>query len=115
MTVNALMAAFGAEPAAEILAQLSTPSTLAGVWDDLFRLAGEEVPAVVARAFDEPIHAMPRLAVRGSYADHRLEFPEAYTGWPPRPRAPRTRLCGACQPHRCGPPPAVVRRKERHH
>ena len=54
--------------------------TLAALAADLCRLAGEDLPAVVARALDEPIHATPRLAVRGSYADHRLAFPEAYAG-----------------------------------
>jgi hypothetical protein len=79
MSLNALMAALVAELAADEIPQpLSQRFTLAAVWQDLARLAGEELPAdalaVVGRALAvtyEPVR-------RGSYAEHALEFYEVH-------------------------------------
>lgn len=80
MTINALMVALVAELTEnEIPAPLSKRFTLAMVWADLARLAGEELPAdalaVVGRALDTTIE--PVLVRRGSYANHALEFAPA--------------------------------------
>ncbi len=85
MTLNDLMAALVAELAEEIPAPLSTPFTLAGVWDDLARLAGEQPPPCVARVLDAPIAAVAvaRYPTRGSYLAHAAQFPEPTAGWEP--------------------------------
>ncbi len=77
---------------------LSTPFTLAALWADLARLAGEPLPADVAAVLDAPVPLAPEfprgntsvvpaleqftqvnpLPCRGSYADHRSQFPELY-------------------------------------
>ncbi len=80
MTINDLMAALVAELTAdEIPAPLSQRFTLANVWADLARLAGEELPAealaVVHRALDATI--APTFVRRGSYAEHALQFAPA--------------------------------------
>jgi hypothetical protein len=77
MTLNALMAALVAELAdGEIPLPLAQSFTLAAVWQDLARLAGEELPAdalaVVGRALDATIE--PVMVRRGSYAEHALQF-----------------------------------------
>ncbi len=77
MTINELMAALVAELAdGEIPQPLSKRFTLANIWADLARLAGEELPAealaVVGRALDATIE--PVGIRRGSYAEHALEF-----------------------------------------
>lgn len=77
MTINALMAALVAElEDGEIPQPLSTRFTLANIWSDLARLAGEALPAealaVVGRALDATIE--PIGIRRGSYAEHALEF-----------------------------------------
>ena len=81
MTLNDLMTALVAELAdGDVPQPLSKRFTLAAVWQDLARLAGEELPAdalaVVGRALDVTIE--PLGVRRGSYAEHRLQFPEAY-------------------------------------
>jgi len=80
MTINDLMAALVAElEDGEVPAPLSTRFTLANIWADLARLAGEELPAaalaVVGRALDATIE--PVMVRRGSYADHALQFAPA--------------------------------------
>jgi len=77
MTINALMAALVAELAAEEVATpLAQRFTLANIWADLARLAGEALPpealAVVGRALD--VTYAPVEIRRGSYADQRLQF-----------------------------------------
>ncbi len=77
MTINEAMIALVAELAdGEVPAPLSTRFTLANIWADLARLAGEELSAdalaVVGRALDATIE--PVLVRRGSYAEHALEF-----------------------------------------
>ncbi len=77
MTINDLMAALVAELAdGEIPMPLAQEFTLANVWCDLARLAGEELPAealaVVGRALDATIE--PIGVRRGSYAEHTLQF-----------------------------------------
>ncbi len=85
MTINALMEALTADLAAEGIAPLSTPFTLATVWADLCALAGEEPPAAVALALDAPIAAVAvaRYTTRGSYLAHAAPFPEPTAGWEP--------------------------------
>ncbi len=77
MTINEAMVLLVAELIeAEIPMPLAQEFTLANVWCDLARLAGEELPAdalaVVGRALDATIE--PTLIRRGSYAEHALEF-----------------------------------------
>ena len=81
MTINALMALLVAElTEGEIPMPLAQSFTLANIWCDLARLAGEELPAdalaVVSRALDATIE--PVMVRRGSYAEHRLQFYEAH-------------------------------------
>ncbi len=80
MTINALMAALVAElEDGEIPQPLSQRFTLAAIWQDLARLAGENLPAealaVVGRALDATIE--PVLVRRGSYAEHAIQFAPA--------------------------------------
>ncbi len=80
MTINDLMAALVAELAdGEIPMPLAQSFTLAAVWQDLARLAGEALPAealaVVGRALDATIE--PTFVRRGSYADHAAQFAPA--------------------------------------
>ncbi len=77
MTINDAMAALVAElEAGEVPAPLSTRFTLAAVWQDLARIAGEALPAdalaVVGNALDATIE--PVGLRRGRYAGHALEF-----------------------------------------
>jgi len=77
MTINEAMAALVAElTEAEIPMPLAQEFTLANVWCDLARLAGEELPAeavaVVGRALDATIE--PTFVRRGRYAEHAPEF-----------------------------------------
>ncbi len=77
MTINALMAALVAElEDGEIPQPLAQSFTLANVWSDLARLAGEALPAdalaVVGQALDATIE--PVGVRRGRYAEHALEF-----------------------------------------
>ncbi len=76
-TINTLMAALVAElEDGEIRLPLAQSFTLAHIWADLARLAGEELPAearaVVDRALDATI--APTFVRRGSYAEHALQF-----------------------------------------
>jgi len=80
MTLNALMAALVAElEDGEIPQPLAQSFTLANVWADLARLAGEELPAealaVVGRALDATIE--PTFVRRGRYAEHARQFAPA--------------------------------------
>ncbi len=80
MTINALMAALVAELTAdEIPTPLAERFTLAHVWVDLARLAGEELPAEVLALVGEALDAICEpLPVRpGSYAAHALQFAPA--------------------------------------
>jgi len=77
MTLNALMAALVAElEDGDVPTPLSTRFTLANIWADLARLAGETLPAdalaVVGRALD--VTYAPLAVRRGRYAEHALEF-----------------------------------------
>jgi hypothetical protein len=77
MTINQAMALLVAELAdGEIPMPLAQSFTLANIWSDLARIAGEELPpealAVVGRALDATIE--PVGIRRGSYADHALQF-----------------------------------------
>ena len=79
MTLNALMIALVAElEDGEIPQPLVQSFTLATVWQDLARLAGEELPAdalaVVGRVLDATIEPVRR----GRYAEHAPEFAETY-------------------------------------
>jgi len=80
MTLNALMTALVAElEEGEVPMPLSQSFTLANIWSDLARLAGEELPAdalaVVGRALDATIE--PVGARRGAYAEHAPQFAPA--------------------------------------
>ena len=75
MSINDAMTLLVAELAdGEVPQPLVQSFTLATVWQDLARLAGEELPAdalaVVGRALDATIEPVRR----GSYAEHALEF-----------------------------------------
>jgi len=77
MTLNALMTALVAElEDGEIPMPLSQRFTLANVWADLARIAGEELPAealaVVGRALDATIE--PVGVRRGRYAEQARQF-----------------------------------------
>lgn len=65
--------------AEEVLTPLAQRFTLANIWADLARLAGEALPAealaVVGRALDATVE--PVLVRRGSYAEHALQFAPA--------------------------------------
>ena len=80
MTINAIMALLVEElTEGEIPMPLAQEFTLAAVWQDLARLAGEELPAeavaVVGRALDATIE--PVRVRRGRYAEHAPEFAPA--------------------------------------
>ncbi len=80
MTINEAMALLVAElTEGEIPLPLAQEFTLANVWCDLARLAGEELPAdalaVVGRALDTTIE--PLGVRRGRYAGHAPEFAPA--------------------------------------
>jgi len=80
LTINVLMSALVAElEAEEIVTPLAQRFTLANIWSDLARLAGEELPAaavaVVADALDTICEPLP-LPLRGSYRDHAAQFPD---------------------------------------
>ena len=79
MTINEAMALLVEElTEGEIPQPLSTRFTLATVWADLARLAGEELPAealaVVGRALDVIYETVSVTVRRGSYAEHALQF-----------------------------------------
>jgi hypothetical protein len=78
MTINALMAALVAElEAEEVVTPLAQRFTLANIWADLARIAGEELPAaalaIVGPALDVAYEPVPR----GGYADHAIQFAPA--------------------------------------
>ena len=80
MSINDAMTLLVAELAdGEVPQPLSQRFTLAHVWADLARLAGEELPAdalaVVGRALDATIE--PVGVRRGRYAEHALQFAPA--------------------------------------
>ena len=77
MTINDLMAALVAELAeGEVPTPLAQRFTLATVWADLARLAGEPLPAAVAAVvgdtLDQAIDPLP-LPQAGGYTDHVRE------------------------------------------
>lgn len=78
LTINALMSALVAElEAEEVLAPLAQRFTLANIWADLARLAGEELPAAAAAVVGNTLDTICEpLPVRGSYRDHAAQFPE---------------------------------------
>ena len=77
--VTAALAALYAELAAEIPDALNARFSFATMWCDLARLAGEPLPADVAAVLDAPLDLAPAAPVRrGSYQDHRAQFPELY-------------------------------------
>ncbi len=83
MSVNALLLALVAELRAEDVPDpLNERFTLAAIWADLARLAGETVPPAIVLALDAPVPVAPPVPAaairRGSYADHRSQFPELY-------------------------------------
>ncbi len=58
MTINAILEALRDELAADgVPDALSQPLTLAALWYDLARLAGEEPPAAVVALLDQPLDA----------------------------------------------------------
>ena len=64
MTINAMLRALVDEMTADDVPDpLAQPCTLALVWADLARLAGESVPAEVAALLDAPIPLRPLRAV----------------------------------------------------
>lgn len=80
LTINEAMALLVAElEAEEVLAPLAQRFTLANIWADLARLAGEELPAaaiaVVGDVLDTICEPQPYPA-RGSLRDHAAQFPE---------------------------------------
>ncbi len=80
MTINDIMALLVEElTEGEIPMPLAQEFTLANIWSDLARIAGEELPAnalaVVGRALDATIE--PTFVRRGSYAEHALQFAPA--------------------------------------
>ncbi len=98
MTINDIMALLVAELAeAEIPLPLAQSFTLAAVWQDLARLAGEALPAealaVVGRALDATIE--PVGGRRGRYAEHALEYADQSSE-----RSPRSGGCGCRCPGR---------------
>ncbi len=77
--VTAALTALYAELAEEIPDALIESFTFAGLWADLCRIAGEPLPADVAAVLDASMPLPPPALVhRGSYADHRMQFPELY-------------------------------------
>lgn len=77
MTINALMAALVAELTEnEIPNPLAERFTLANVWADLARLAGEKPPAPVLALVGEALDAICEpVSVRpGAYAAHAMPF-----------------------------------------
>jgi len=66
-TINDTLHALVAEMAAgEVPDPLAQPCTLALVWADLARLAGEPLPAEVAALVDAPIPLRPRHLVQSA-------------------------------------------------
>ena len=65
----------------EVPLPLAQRFTLANLWTDLARIAAEDVPAevlaVIESSLDQPV-SLPAPVARGSYADHRYQFPELY-------------------------------------
>ncbi len=80
MSINALMATLVAELTAdEIPTPLAERFTLAHVWADLARLAGETPPASVLALVGESLDTIcePLPQRPGSYAEHALQFAPA--------------------------------------
>jgi len=63
----------------EVPMPLAQRFTLANLWTDLARIAAEDVPAevlaVIESSLDQPV-SLPAPVARGSYSDHRFQFPE---------------------------------------
>ncbi len=77
MTINTLLRALVAELVdGEILDPLAARFTLAHVWADLARLAGEEPPAEVVALVDQPLDVVyASIEIRrGSYVAHALQL-----------------------------------------
>jgi hypothetical protein len=73
--INAAMAALIEELGDEIPDILTAEFSLACLWTDLCRIAGEPVPRDVAAVLDAPLDLAPVPAYRGSYAAHGAPFP----------------------------------------
>ncbi len=78
LTINEAMALLVAElEAEEVLAPLAQRFTLANIWSDLARLAGEELPAAAVAVVGDTLDTICEpLPLRGSYRDHAAQFPE---------------------------------------
>ncbi len=78
MTINALMAALVAELTEnEIPTPLAERFTLAHVWADLARLAGEELPPEALAIVGPELDTVYESVRRGSYADRAMQFTHA--------------------------------------
>jgi len=77
-TINALMAMLVAELTEEgIAAPLAQRFTLATIWTDLARLAGEELPAEALAVVGPALDVTYQPVRGGGYADHALRFTPA--------------------------------------
>jgi len=78
LTINEAMILLVAElEAEEVLAPLAQRFTLANIWADLARLAGEALPAVAVAVVGDTLDTICEpLPLRGSYRDHAAQFPE---------------------------------------
>ncbi len=78
MTINEAMALLVEElTEGEIPQPLSKRFTLATVWCDLARLAGEELPAAAVAVVGDILDTICEpLPLRGSYRDHAAQFPD---------------------------------------
>jgi hypothetical protein len=78
MTLNALMIALVTElEDGEIPMPLAQSFTLANVWADLARIAGEELPAEVLAVVGRVLDATIEPVRRGRYAEHATQFATA--------------------------------------
>jgi hypothetical protein len=78
MTINEIMAALVAElEEGEIPNPLAERFTLANVWADLARLAGEALPAEALAIVGPVLDAVYEPVRRGGYADSPFQFAPA--------------------------------------
>jgi hypothetical protein len=78
LTINEAMILLVAElEAEEVVTPLAQRFTLANIWSDLARLAGEELPAAAVAVVGDTLDTICEpLPVRGSYREHAAQFPE---------------------------------------